>query len=266
VKPAIIDTFPLEQHLHGLVHVRPFSRDEAEVFQQFSLTTKLPQYEFGRLTDVGDLADGLHRTADGSSVFLSAAGLADIFTYRETAKQWYAVRLDDAGRCVVTDQHQGRLKTYGNYHDAMGFLRAYTMHYLLDLTPRGLPGARKKRAYRIRIGERDPEYMLPFVQRNTAAVSAAKKSIRRCQFPGCDADHGLEAHHLAPLYLGGYDHQENLVVLCHRHHRMMHGADAHVRMESLAKTLGKDLNVLFDPRYITNPAFRPRAQRQGTRS
>jgi hypothetical protein len=42
------------------------------------------------------------------------------------------------------------------------------------------------------------------------------------QFPGCDFQHHLDAHHVVHWANGGETSLDNLVGLCHHHHRLMH--------------------------------------------
>ena len=47
---------------------------------------------------------------------------------------------------------------------------------------------------------------------------------RGCAFPGCDRPPGwCDAHHIIPWELLGPTDMNNLVLLCRRHHRMLHG-------------------------------------------
>ena len=43
-----------------------------------------------------------------------------------------------------------------------------------------------------------------------------------CQFPGCDCQQQLDAHHIVHWANGGETSLDNLVELCHHHHRLMH--------------------------------------------
>jgi hypothetical protein len=45
---------------------------------------------------------------------------------------------------------------------------------------------------------------------------------RVCAFPGCDRNHGLEAHHLQHWTQGGATDLENLALLCTTHHYLLH--------------------------------------------
>jgi len=49
---------------------------------------------------------------------------------------------------------------------------------------------------------------------------------RRCRFPGCDRPHGwCDAHHIVHWADGGPTAIGNLLLLCRRHHRMVHAPD-----------------------------------------
>ena len=53
-----------------------------------------------------------------------------------------------------------------------------------------------------------------------------KRSVH-CQYPGCTAICELEAHHIRPVELGGRTELDNLMLLCARHHKLLH--DRHIR-------------------------------------
>ena len=54
-----------------------------------------------------------------------------------------------------------------------------------------------------------------------------KRSGGHCQYPGCTADRELEAHHLIAVERGGATEVDNLILLCPRHHKVIH--DQHIR-------------------------------------
>jgi hypothetical protein len=56
---------------------------------------------------------------------------------------------------------------------------------------------------------------------------ALHKRSSHCQYPGCTATRELEAHHLVPVERGGRTELENLILLCPRHHKLLH--DHHIR-------------------------------------
>jgi Domain of unknown function (DUF222)/HNH endonuclease len=53
-----------------------------------------------------------------------------------------------------------------------------------------------------------------------------KRSVH-CQYPGCTAARELEAHHLVPVEHGGATELDNLVLLCPRHHKLLHDRHIH---------------------------------------
>jgi hypothetical protein len=54
----------------------------------------------------------------------------------------------------------------------------------------------------------------------------------RCMVPGCTRRARLEAHHIVPRSQGGTNDAENLIALCHEHHRLVHAG--HVRITGRA--------------------------------
>ena len=51
---------------------------------------------------------------------------------------------------------------------------------------------------------------------------ALRKRSSHCQYPGCTATRELEAHHLVPVARGGTTETDNLILLCPRHHKLLH--------------------------------------------
>jgi HNH endonuclease len=60
-----------------------------------------------------------------------------------------------------------------------------------------------------------------------AQLRALHKRSSHCQYPGCTAVRELEAHHLIPDEHGGKTELDNLILLCPRHHKLLH--DHHIR-------------------------------------
>ena len=66
------------------------------------------------------------------------------------------------------------------------------------------------------------------VGRRTAVISPAMRRAvivrdQRCRFPGCDRPHTwCDAHHVRHWADGGATRLDNLLLLCRRHHRMVH--------------------------------------------
>lgn len=69
------------------------------------------------------------------------------------------------------------------------------------------------------------------VGRRTPVISPAMRRaviVRdgQCRFPGCDRPHTwCDVHHVVHWAAGGATCVDNLLLLCRRHHRMVHGAD-----------------------------------------
>jgi HNH endonuclease len=65
---------------------------------------------------------------------------------------------------------------------------------------------------------------------------ALYKRSKHCQYPGCSAARELHSHHLIPVVpveLGGTTELENLILLCTRHHTLVH--DHHIRTSGPGK-------------------------------
>jgi Domain of unknown function (DUF222)/HNH endonuclease len=60
-----------------------------------------------------------------------------------------------------------------------------------------------------------------------------KRSGGHCQYPGCTAERELEAHHIVPDECGGETVLDNLILLCGRHHKLLH--DRHMRTSGTGK-------------------------------
>ncbi|MCO5167707.1 MAG: HNH endonuclease [Planctomycetes bacterium] len=65
------------------------------------------------------------------------------------------------------------------------------------------------------------------VGRRTSRISAALRRAliardRHCTFPGCTSRRGLDAHHIEHWIDGGETKEENLTLLCRRHHVIVH--------------------------------------------
>ena len=66
-----------------------------------------------------------------------------------------------------------------------------------------------------------------YLGRKTRSLSPAlnlalRERDRGCRFPGCNHRRWVDAHHIIPWALGGRTNPENLVLLCRRHHRLIH--------------------------------------------
>jgi hypothetical protein len=60
-----------------------------------------------------------------------------------------------------------------------------------------------------------------------AQLRALHKRSDHCQWPGCTAVRELEAHHLCADECGGETVLANLILLCHRHHKLLHDHHIH---------------------------------------
>jgi hypothetical protein len=55
-----------------------------------------------------------------------------------------------------------------------------------------------------------------------ARQRALHKRSAHCQYPGCTAAHELEGHHFIAVERGGKTELDNLILLCPRHHKLLH--------------------------------------------
>ncbi|PWH07066.1 hypothetical protein DEO23_07970 [Brachybacterium endophyticum] len=84
---------------------------------------------------------------------------------------------------------------------------------------------------------------------------ALRATQRTCQFPGCHQVRHLDAHHLVPWSQAGATDIDNLVLLCRRHHVMVHegGLSLH-RTDSLVGPHDVEISPLFadelSPRFV----------------
>ena len=60
-----------------------------------------------------------------------------------------------------------------------------------------------------------------------------KRAGGRCQYPGCTATRELEGHHMLDEAFGGVAELANLILLCSRHHKLLH--DHHIRASGNAE-------------------------------
>jgi hypothetical protein len=69
----------------------------------------------------------------------------------------------------------------------------------------------------------------------------------RCQFPGCDHTHDLEAHHIVHWLRGGRTDLDNLILICGRHHHLIHDHGYRVRGTATAPTHHRPDGRPIDP-------------------
>ena len=55
-----------------------------------------------------------------------------------------------------------------------------------------------------------------------AQQRALHRRSSHCQYPGCTAAREIEAHHVIPVERGGKTELDNLIILCPRHHKLLH--------------------------------------------
>jgi len=76
------------------------------------------------------------------------------------------------------------------------------------------------------------------VGRKTRSIPPAiRRALKRrdggCRFPGCTCSRFVDAHHITHWADGGETGMDNLVLLCRRHHRMVHEGSFGVHSETL---------------------------------
>ena len=90
------------------------------------------------------------------------------------------------------------------------------------------------------------------VGRRTPVVPASMRRAvvvrdRQCRFPGCDRPQSwCDAHHVVHWADGGSTSLSNLILLCRRHHRMVHGRFRLGMVESRPVFFRPDGSILED--------------------
>jgi len=79
----------------------------------------------------------------------------------------------------------------------------------------------------VRVTEDASGNILDIGRKTRSIPSAIRRALRirdqGCQFPGCTTDHRFcDGHHVRHWSQGGSTSLGNLVLLCHRHHRLVH--------------------------------------------
>lgn len=77
----------------------------------------------------------------------------------------------------------------------------------------------------VRVSEQDGQ-PLSVGRRTRSIPPALRRALRRrdygCRFPGCENHRFVDAHHVRHWAQGGETRLDNLVLLCRRHHRLVH--------------------------------------------
>jgi Domain of unknown function (DUF222)/HNH endonuclease len=95
----------------------------------------------------------------------------------------------------------------------------------------------------VRVAERDGRVLS--VGRKTRSIPAAlRRALRRrdggCRFPGCENRRFVDAHHVRHWAHGGETKLENLLLLCRRHHRLLHEGGYSIERRSNDEFLFRD--------------------------
>jgi predicted restriction endonuclease len=95
-----------------------------------------------------------------------------------------------------------------------------------------------------------------------------QKYLSKCQIESCgftfkkiNGEYYSEGHHLIPLSQGGSQDEENVVILCANHHRMLHYADVEIKeKEGIFRIIvinGKELRIKYQQHHTTkNSTYR----------
>jgi hypothetical protein len=91
----------------------------------------------------------------------------------------------------------------------------------------------------VELRERDGRTLSLGRKRRTVSPAlrrALQARDRGCRFPGCDSTRFVDAHHVRHWSRGGETSLDNLVSLCHRHHRLVHERGYSVKLGADGET------------------------------
>ncbi len=78
-----------------------------------------------------------------------------------------------------------------------------------------------------------------------------------CRFPGCSHDRWLDAHHVMHWADGGETTRDNLMLLCSRHHRLLHEGGYTIHKNFEGKWYFRSAQNKIIPQYASRDAFEP---------
>jgi len=87
----------------------------------------------------------------------------------------------------------------------------------------------------------------------TSIRRALKARDGRCRFPGCEARRWVDAHHVHHWAQGGETSLENLILLCRRHHRLVHEGGYRVSLSAGGEPAFRDRWGTPIPRVPASP-------------
>jgi uncharacterized protein DUF222/HNH endonuclease len=88
-----------------------------------------------------------------------------------------------------------------------------------------------------------------------------------CRFPGCDNQRFLHAHHIRHWAHGGETSLDNLVLVCTRHHRLVHEGGYRLdQRHRFYNRQGRRLPPSGDPHAATQPSSNPRHPKRSVRT
>jgi hypothetical protein len=92
----------------------------------------------------------------------------------------------------------------------------------------------------------------------------------RCRFPGCENSRWVDAHHIVHWARGGHTKLDNLVLLCGRHHRLVHEGGFSVTRSAKGEIRfrrpdGEEVPPLPPPEHGSAAELRARNRRAGLR-
>ena len=115
----------------------------------------------------------------------------------------------------------------------------------------------------VSITERDGE-PLSVGRRTRSTPAALRRALEArdggCRFPGCDARRHLDAHHVHHWAHGGETSKRNLLLLCRRHHRLVHEGGYSINFDERGELVVRSPSgrlIETRPMLPFDPSFRP---------
>jgi uncharacterized protein DUF222/HNH endonuclease len=93
-------------------------------------------------------------------------------------------------------------------------------------------------------------------RRRTVSASlrrALRSRDQTCRFPGCDRVRFVDAHHVEHWSSGGETNLDNLILLCRRHHRLVHEHGYKIENEGEGETVFRNQHGITLPNVPRSP-------------